>query len=293
MKNNIIITGNKYNDLNDQNLDKFLHLTYIKKFIPFEHQNKIFDNDVGWGCTIRSCQMMTYLLLRNILQPDNKKKIAELFIDNDNNQFSIQNILKNGNLIPGNYSGPHNTFIAISKIINLNYDNTSVLIIDDGILNADKFYNILNSCLNIVILLAFRLENSKYIDKYVNLPLELFDIKNNIGFVGGVSNKSYYFIGKKSNQYICIDPHVTKNYTNNLDTFLEEKTMFLKNLKYINYNRISPTLLYGFIFHTNTDIDNFFIKLSEINKKYNIFSIINDQKTLNNDDINDNDMIIC
>ena len=33
MKNNIIIIGNKYNDLNNQNLDKFLHLIYIKKIL--------------------------------------------------------------------------------------------------------------------------------------------------------------------------------------------------------------------------------------------------------------------
>lgn len=128
-------------------------LTYRKGFRPLLIERKVFmgrkvenlSTDCGWGCTIRSAQM---LLANAFIRAGlHKTAVLELFDDSERNHrhsaFSIQNIAVEGleaGKLPGDWYGV-NTITNVIEVLNVRYSpvpNFSICTFQDSCIIFEK-----------------------------------------------------------------------------------------------------------------------------------------------------------
>jgi len=301
-ENNIFILGNIIKKDNiESEIKKKIYMSYKNNFQQIKDTTLI--SDIGWGCTLRSTQM----LLANCLLEHNLNKdfnvfenniiskeyidIISLFLDNHLSYLSIHNIVNGpikSTIIPGNWYGPNTAMYIISKLFN-NIKNTNInnnlnLIFEENrVIYYHKYMKLLDNK-SILIILPMRLGINNLNESYLNQLIILIKQKQFMGMVGGVKNMSYYFLGveENNNNLIYLDPHYVQEY--NLENDI--KNVYHTN-KYgkINIDKINPTLAIGFYCR---DLHSY------IELCYNIKSLldydepiinINYSKNQNNDDV--------
>ena len=200
-----VILGNKIKEEKKLNhlINSIPKLSYVKDFPKI--QNSTLTTDKGWGCTIRSCQMMLlygYLVHYNLLDTENMfcnstlyYKIIDNFNDNYISKLSIHSICFFGEKInkkPGDWYGPNTISYIINTIYNcyetilgirLYYSNCSEI-------NEKKVKKMLVKS-PIFLLIPVKLGIDKIINKkYIEILKELISLKVSIGFIGGKRNSS-------------------------------------------------------------------------------------------------------
>ena len=146
--------------------------------------------------------------------------------------------------------------------------------LENGILFYNKLYEFTNPG---IIYISLRLGLEKIEPKYFNSILLLFNIPNNLGFIGGKTNKAFYFIGKTdNNQIIYLDPHYNQtacsNITelgNSVNTYIPDK-LFL-----IELEEMSPALTVGFFFRNLQEYIILLGSLIDFIKTESIFTLSN------------------
>ena len=103
--------------------------------------------------------------------------------------------------------------------------------------------------------------------------LKIFDIKTNIGIIGGSNTRAYYFIGKCNTNLLFLDPHyvqptipLTKFGTDSIHESYRPNNIF-----YMPINDISPSFSIGFAIK---DMESFKMFM----EKMNSFDYFIDQK---------------
>ncbi|KAN0041057.1 hypothetical protein ACTFIV_003593 [Dictyostelium citrinum] len=136
---------------------RVLWFTYRQGFPCID--NTMYDNDCGWGCMLRSGQMLlSNVLLHNVLgnewkrsssatHPDVYNNIISMFLDKPSAPFSIHNIAMEGQNLGkniGEWFAPSIISQAIKILVSRNYEqcNISVFISEDGSLYIDQLLNI-------------------------------------------------------------------------------------------------------------------------------------------------------
>ncbi|KAK5581395.1 hypothetical protein RB653_001427 [Dictyostelium firmibasis] len=136
---------------------RVLWFTYRQGFPCID--NTMYDNDCGWGCMLRSGQMLlSNVLLHNVLGNDWKgssstthtdvyNNIISMFLDKPSAPFSIHNIAMEGQNLGkniGEWFAPSIISQAIKILVSRNYEQCkiSVFISEDGSLYIDQLLNI-------------------------------------------------------------------------------------------------------------------------------------------------------
>ena len=107
-----------------------------------------------------------------------------------------------------------------------------------------------------------------------NDVLKIFDIKTNIGFIGGKSSRAFYFIGKCEDNVIFLDPHYVQDTIplNKFGTDSVQDTYIPNDIFYMSIKELSPSFTIGFAIKDMKSFKNFMKSLYEqnyfINKKY-------------------------
>jgi cysteine protease ATG4 len=258
-----------------QNIPK---LCYVKNFPKI--QNSILTSDIGWGCTIRSCQMMLlygYLLHFNILYEEERifkpklySKILNIFNDNYTGKLSIHSVCFFGEKInkkPGDWYGPN----TISYIIN------SIYSCYQNLLGISLYYN--NNCVieekkisdmlvisPIFVLIPVKLGIDKTINvKYIEVLKTIISLRCSIGFIGGKNNSSYYIVGVdlELNRWLYFDPHIIREY-NDYNNIHNRKYSMLK------CNELDPNLSIG-LYLKNMEDFNYFKRNTEKSGIFDFF----------------------
>ena len=132
--------------------------------------------------------------------------------------------------------------------------------------------------------------------------LKIFDIKTNIGLIGGKNSRAFYFIGKCGNNLIFLDPHYVQQ-TIPLDILGTEKleeSYRPNDIYYMDISELSPSFSIGFainninnfrLFMEKITSDDYFIDQNSYNslgnKKVYLFMVKNYHFPYrNNDDSN-------
>ncbi len=282
------ILGNKIKQI-EQLYNNILYITYKLDFEKLE--NTDITSDIGWGCTIRSSQMMlsNVLLYKkfglNIEKNEDYYYILYLFKDNYKSYFSFHNYIKNYkyyNKKICEWIGPYTVCSMIEKFCNI-LDNKFDIIYNHNLLerkNLKKYFTKDKS-----YLLTFSLKlGINYIDKiyYIDI-IELIKNNNFKGIIGGNEQSSYYFIGINNDfKLIYLDPHNPSVYKEDL---YDDKDYYTNKFNYLNLNDLSPSLSFCFYFKNYNEMDYFYKNI----KKDNILNIVEDNNIDNITTKKDND----
>ena len=266
------IFGKKYKLFNHS------FLLYFSYKTNFDLINNI-DNDIGWGCTIRSCQMLlSNILLKNKLK-DKFGKIDEeyydyiiyIFKDNYNSLFGIHQFIKYYDKYDkkiGDYIGPY----TISSILENFYDilsNKFNIIYINNIYDIFTINNILDKRNDKSYLISFtvKLGINNTDEYYYSYIIELIKNKYFMGMISGKKTQSYYIIGiTDNNQLVYLDPHNVSVYNDNI---FDKKDYFANNMYYLDIKYLSPTMSFKFYFDKKEEV-LFFYETLKKNKILNI-----------------------
>lgn len=246
------ILGKKFNNLQET-------ILYCKQlaFVTYRHSFPLYQNfsdDCGWGCTIRSFQM----LLANLLLKKNfNVNLTDYFSDDSIYIFSIHNILKFAEKYDA-YAGNWFSLSVTGKAIaDLQKEN----------LNEKKNINQANFNITYLKTKTQKIEFPSLVyfstclgvnniqKKYYNDVIKAFQFKNCTGVVGGKKNSSFFFIGTNNvDRMLYFDPHSvvqhpTSRYTETQVNFLELSTA-------------DPCILFSWFIENREELDNIFKECS-------------------------------
>ena len=299
------ILGKKYNIKNDYEYKKLISdyksrilMTYRYNFIPIGN-NKL-SSDIGWGCMIRSGQMiLAEILLRSLLGrswrliKDTSKKhysiahkdILEYFLDKPHPKcyFSIHKFshlgLKFGKK-EGDWYGPETISHVIKDLVNSNDSiNMSVYVTSGSILSKKELLKFCNKTnFKLFLLIPLRLGLNKVNPIYHKTLFKFLEMKQSVGIIGGKPRYSLYFVGYNNDDLIYLDPHNVNNSVENnklFPTMKDLESYHSLNLKMININNIDPSLALGFCIKNSVDLEIFFENVKNIFDNYNpIFELV-------------------
>lgn len=240
-------------------------------------------NDVGWGCMIRTGQMMICETLQRIEKIRNKvKRIPELFFDDPFASFSIHNITMYGaknNIAVGNWFSPTALSLTLEQLVNNNSivdDCINILLSRDGIIYKDKVDEILSNnkyCL-LLIPVMFGIENIEKL--YYHQIKQLLQHKLSVGFIGGKKNKSLYLISIQDDKIEYLDPHLVKPAFLSLED--DDQSNILKG--FIEFTNLNPSMLLCFLIKSKEEfcelnneicaIDNVIISIEEKEQDHSV-----------------------
>jgi cysteine protease ATG4 len=315
-ENVIYILGKK----TDQNLAK----TKIENIPYFCYRNHFptplingANDDIGWGCMIRTGQMMICQTLCNVMEKP-KSDIIPYFFDVPDAIFSIHKITEHGeksNIRVGEWFNPSGIGYAIRNIIRNESDinnKIEVAMGNSGSIYESDILTILDKNKSCLVSIPIMLGTNNKIDKiYYDPLLKCFESKYNIGVIGGKPKHSFYFIGKKENNVFFLDPHTIKpallsvkdkEYKITSQYLFDFKETFSRHflydnedniVNYINVSELAPSMLLCFLLKTRDDYSNwkeYVSKNINTSSDISIFSIMNNKEMNNssNDILDDN-----
>lgn len=212
-ENSIFILGKKTDPLfAREKIESIPYFCYRNNFEPLKND---MTDDIGWGCMIRTGQMMLCHSLCHIFKKP-KNDIIHNFFDTPKAPFSIHKITEHGEKfhIPiGNWFNPTGIGYTIKSIVANNNDTNillHVIIGKDGSIYDDEIIDILNNKKSVLILIPTMLGIGKVEESYYKPLLKCFETRYNIGVVGGKPKQSFYFIGKRDERLFYLDPHTIK-----------------------------------------------------------------------------------
>eukprot|EP01080_Neovahlkampfia_damariscottae_P011682 gene11682-4917_t len=267
-----------------------LWCSYRKDFSPISSNVKL-TTDAGWGCMIRTgqmllCQAYINLLLgrkwrikENECTPKELEKIIDLVYDKQDAPYSIHKIAQFGTSFStpiGEWFGPSTITNVISKLSAIDTNSAfSFYISDQSCLYLDEIEEINKNqkiWKPLIILMPIRLGLDKLNPIYIRFVCKTFEISQSIGIVGGKPSSSFYFIGCQDDCLFYLDPHVVQNVSNSPETYQCNK------IKKIKVADIDPSMSLGFMVKDKNDYQKFISTMKKLGKMKNAFIQILDEK---------------
>ena len=295
--NQCYLLGIKYDINSEKEYKKFIrdfrsHILMSYRYNFIKLVPSLLTSDIGWGCMIRSGQMiLAESLLRNKLGREWRfenlngeknyslahKSILEYFLDIPNivSYFSIHNIIQIGlkyNMKPGDWYGPETISYVLRDLVNSNilidlsiYVSFNSMIIKKDIMEICKK----KKNFKFLLLIPLRLGLNTINDLYINSLLSFFEFPQSVGIIGGKSKYSLYFIGYENKQLKYLDPHTSKSKIDN-DIYFPKMNDLLSyhsmNPLSIDISEIDPSLTIGFFIKDENDFNDFLDRINNLFK---------------------------
>lgn len=307
MNNNVkyLILGKEYDSTQIKDiLYSKLIFTYRSNFPKI--RKTYITNDIGWGCTIRSGQMLIgntlirkkfgldWIYNKSIISDEYLKIIYE-FQDNYNGNYSFHNIISHYDFIgknPGEWIGPY-SFCKILEKISKNLEKSKIYYYNfvDSEFNLDTIRES-ESDISYLITFPVRLGLKEINNMYYDNLKYLIKLKYFNGIIGGTNNASYFFTGLYMNtNLIYFDPHNVNNY--NFEQNIENE-YHTTDINYLEIENLSPTFSISFYCNNYKDLLELKENLENIpDKRYQIITnYLSDKRTFSykiSDENNSND----
>jgi cysteine protease ATG4 len=238
------------NDLVSQDV---MYFSYREEFVPLSNG---MTNDIGWGCMVRTGQMMLYETLKR-----NKKfclkngNIDILFYDIPTSPFSIHRFTQFGeihNIPVGSWFSPSSLIITLKDLVTNSPANDYLKVIaSSNTIYKKKIREELKNreCLLLISVMVGVGYVSEVYNDQITKCLEHY---TTVGIIGGKPRKSLYFIGSHDDKLIYLDPHMVKK------AFVDNQTHFQDN-KFVGSTEIAymdPCMILCFYFKNEKDLLN-------------------------------------
>lgn len=235
--------------------------TNIHSFID----NDNFTTDVGWGCMIRTSQMVlanAYQRLMINQGVDNKvidQRLIDQFRDHSQAPFSLHNFIRVASELPlqvkpGQWFGPNAASLSIQRLCDhvdqVELPKLAVFISESSDLYDDKIEEIFGELVQgLLVLLPIRLGIDKTNEFYFSSIFQLLNLSHSVGIAGGRPSSSFYFFGYDGDDLLYLDPHYPQLCLNN-----DINSYHTQTYHRLKINELDPSMMMGVLIN---DIDDY------------------------------------
>lgn len=283
-------TGQSGNDDADHIIDALddigsrLWLSYREGFMVIPGSK--YTSDVGWGCMIRSGQMLlAQALLMNTVgrgfrlnqgSDEQYDALVKLFYDTTaaDSPFSLHNLLRIGDrygVKPGTWLGPSIVCTAMSRALNELtphpvYGALVAYVALDCLVSKSEIMRVITAGGNdwrpVLILIPLRLGVERLNPLYIPSLQNIFSYQECVGLIGGKSGHSMYFLGFQGNDLIGLDPHICQMCPDFSAASVPNESFQCRSPRKVKLNAVDPSLAIGFVCRTPAELERFY-RLSE------------------------------
>lgn len=265
-------------------------LTYRREFPTM--YGSTFTTDCGWGCMLRSGQMLlAQALVCHFLgrswrwSPDKPllsvsenhedclhRMIIKWFGDKDtaNSPFSIHQMVKSGESLgkkPGDWYGPASVAHCLKAIVleaskeKYQFDNLTVYVAQESTIYTQDVYTFCKKpdgfWKSLILLVPVKLGTDKLNPIYGPCLTSLLTLEFCIGIIGGRPKHSLYFIGYQDDKLIHLDPHYCQEMVDVWQTNFPLNTFHCNSPRKMPILKMDPSCCIGFYFSRENEFEAF------------------------------------
>lgn len=239
--------------------NKFHLFTYRDAFEPIAAVSRPIDTDQGWGCLLRTSQMLLAHFLAVYGHPADRK--LSLFYDHsaETAPFSLHNMIRrvwDRRAFRAEYWSPSQGCEAIKQTMRDAVKTrqletrVSVVTSSNASIYADEVHRSFKEGAEVVLILAsVRVSAATHLNQESYLQIEkLMEQPQCLGVVGGIPGRSYYFFAHNQTQVFYFDPH-QHTYPALLDdagAALASVTPSLRDVRCVHWSRVDTSLFLAF-----------------------------------------------
>jgi cysteine protease ATG4 len=247
-----------------EDLEKALHrqfylFTYREGFEPIAAVTRLVETDQGWGCLLRTTQMLLAHFLAVYGHPVDRK--LSLFYDHSDESapFSIHNMIRrvwDKRAFKTEYWSPSQGCEAIKQTMHDAIKtqqletHISVVTSSNGCVYADEVRRAFKEGAEVVLVLAsVRVSAATYLNQESYLQIEKLMVQPQcLGVVGGIPGRSYYFFAHNQTHVFYFDPH-QRTYPallNDSAASLSTVMPSLRDVRCVHWSRVDTSLFVAF-----------------------------------------------
>lgn len=255
-------------------------MTYREGFAPILSSK--YTSDVGWGCMIRSAQMMlAHSLFVHVLGRDFRfdgdesvdvrhRNVLALFADvpDERAPFSIHNMLRHAaedGVTPGSWLGPSMVCRTLCRAVNQERRAGVMLRVYlalDCLVSKERVEETMLSSgqawCPLLILIPLRLGTQQINLAYVPALQRVLANAQCVGILGGKPRHSLYFIGFQGSEMVGLDPHACRAADDPTDKECTLKSYHCNSPRKVNFSGIDPSIALGFFCQTREELEAFY-----------------------------------
>lgn len=257
-------------------------MTYREGFPPILSSK--YTSDVGWGCMLRSAQMMlAHTMFVHVLGRDFRfepgcpadlearhRSVLALFADvpSDRAPFSVHNLLRHAaedGVTPGSWLGPSMVCRTLCRAVNQEKragPQLRVYLALDCLVSRERVEEtILSSGQDwcpVLILIPLRLGTQQINMAYVPALQRVLANPMCVGILGGKPRHSLYFIGFQGSEMVGLDPHTCRTTDDPSDKSSTLKSYHCNSPRKINFAGVDPSIALGILCQTREELEGFY-----------------------------------
>lgn len=248
------------------------------------------ESDAGWGCMMRSGQMLLGQVLMILLTPEKRawrlthddqanpssthRQVVRLFDDSVDSPYSLPCIalegLKNHEMQLGEWYGPTTMSYIIKDLVSKHQPHTlQVLVCSESTIYLDQAKltaRVGDKWIPLLLLVPLRLGLGNLNPLYKPALLRSFAIPASVGVIGGKPSASFYFVGAQDEDLLYLDPHTVQNTVSMRGTF-STKSFHCSKIRQMKVDDLDPCLTVAFLCEDEAEFDDLCSQLSEIEDK--------------------------
>uniref|UniRef100_A0A8D3BK31 Cysteine protease n=1 Tax=Scophthalmus maximus TaxID=52904 RepID=A0A8D3BK31_SCOMX len=307
----VIVLGQSYVLNSEDEVERFrlafvsrIWLTYRREFPQLE--GSTWTTDCGWGCMLRSGQMLlaqgllVHLMPRDWAWPDAQPEcLVTWFGDQPRASFGVHQLVeigKSSGKKAGDWYGPsivaHILRKAVSKTSALH--NLAVYVAQDCTVYKEDVARLCDpsrsqappdpssqAWKSVIILVPVRLGGEALNPSYIECVKNILKLECCIGIIGGKPKHSLYFIGFQDEQLLYLDPHYCQPVVDVTQVNFSLESFHCSSPKKMPFTRMDPSCTIGFYAKNKKDFESLcsavHVALSSSEEKYPIFTFVEGQ----------------
>lgn len=268
-----------------ENITKWVNLN-VGHIRYFSYRNRLpvplsngLDHDAGWGCMIRTGQMMLCEAVKRVLPDDLARSCGRLFMDLPDAPFGLHHMTDRGakaHIPVGQWFNPTALAFTLKGLVAacpMTADRLAVVVGRDTAVRREDITDELVEGRHVLLVVPVMLGTDKMNPDYVPAVLKTFELPCTMGIVGGRPKHSLYFVGAQNDTVFYLDPHTVQS------AYISDETG--GNTCGARGNlaaaELDPSMLLCFLLAKRADLEDFERAFTEVINKlseYPMFSIV-------------------